>query len=100
MTPHGDRRDGTKSIRIETQEERPERKHYVVGVFILRNDAHDLSARPLFVSPAHQIRQRMALAERVFNIAKPTVFHLVDRAHWYYPHDDLYESNPEAASTR
>jgi hypothetical protein len=41
MRPHDDRRDGSESRGIETQEHFAERKDHVMGVLVLRHDLGD-----------------------------------------------------------
>ena len=51
MWPHGDRRDGSESGRIEAEERTAERQNHVVREFILRDDGEHWNSGALAVRP-------------------------------------------------
>jgi len=70
MHPYGDRRDGSKSSSIETQEVGAKWQYDIVRVLILSDDLRDLDARRLRRTPAQQVGQRVTARERVRDISK------------------------------
>lgn len=61
--PHGDRRDGTESVRIKAEKDGREWQDDVVGEFVLRDDLADHDPRSLASRPCEEIRERETIRE-------------------------------------
>ena len=72
VVPHGDRRDGAESCRVEDQKPfSGPLNNYVVGVLVLSQDLGDVARRRLSPKPIEYVPKRELCAELV---AKPIQF--------------------------
>ena len=92
MHPYGDRRDGSKSSGIETQEVSAKWQYNVVRVLILSDDLRDLDVPRLRCTPAQQVGQRMTARERTRDVSKNRIIDHLCGTHWDRHHGDPYGS--------
>jgi hypothetical protein len=94
MGPHGDRRDGSQSGRIEAQEGWAERQNHVMSELVLSNDLSDLNSWRLLGCPAQQICEREASGEDYINVSQDAAINSLCGADGYGPHEDSYGAPP------
>jgi hypothetical protein len=87
VIPHGDRRDGAQSGRVEHEKMSTiERQHHVVRVLVLRDDLSDLPRRLLLACPLKDVGERMTGRERPGDARDELWRDAPDGCGWYGAH--------------